>query len=457
MSMARPPGPEIAEARDVTVTLAQSERSAEDAQPAEGWRPVQHWPQHADVLPLAYYLLTAAALAAAGYPPWRVASVGLPALAQQVQRWRFRRWDPKMCANADPVRKAWLAVCSQLGFFAATCIAVGATGAIGSPLLVTVVTPYVAALLKVGDRRATRALLVLTGLAVCGLAALPRPWTGPALPASIHAAVVVLSVIGVGALLAPFHSAMKKVREDLARAREEMANEALARARSLEQVGTKVAHELKNPLSAVKALVQLVVRDAAGCGASQERLQVIEKEIARMQEILGDYLSFNRPLQELRPERVDLGPLVADALLVMSARADERRVRLTSHGEAVVQADPRRVKDAVMNLVANAIEATPPGGEVDVEVRLAADEAEIVVRDSGRGMVPETLLRLGTPFFTTREDGTGLGIVLARSVVAQHGGSLSYESVPGRGTTATVKLPVRPRARCRDAARAASG
>jgi signal transduction histidine kinase len=182
---------------------------------------------------------------------------------------------------------------------------------------------------------------------------------------------------------------------------------------------------------------------------------VIEKEIARMQEILADYLSFNRPLQEVKPQQIDLGPLVADALLVLSAHADERRVRLTSQGDAVVQADPRRVKDAVLNLVANAIEATPPGGEVDVEVRSGGEEAEIVVRDSGRGMSPETLMRLGTPFFTTREDGTGLGIVLARSVVAQHGGCLRYESVPGKGTTATVKLPIHPPARCRDAARAA--
>jgi len=352
------------------------------------------------------------------------------------------------------VRKAWWAVCSQLGFFVTTCATVAVTGAIGSPLLVTVVTPYIAALLKVGDRRETRLLLATTGLAVCALAAMPRAWTGPELPRSLHAAVVVLSVIGVGALLAPFHSAMRKVRDDLARAREEMASEALARARCLEQVGTKVAHELKNPLSAVKALVQLVVRDTADAG-SQERLQVIEKEIARMQEILGDYLSFNRPLQEVRPHRIDLGPLVADALLVLSAHADQRHVRLTSQGEAVVEADPRRVKDAVMNIVANAIEATPAGGEVDVEVRPAGDEAEIVVRDSGRGMPPETLMRLGTPFFTTREEGTGLGIVLARSVVAQHGGSLRYESVPGKGTTATVKLPVHPPARCRDAARAA--
>ena len=162
-------------------------------------------------------------------------------------------------------------------------------------------------------------------------------------------------------------------------------------------------------------------------------------------------------MQDLTPEPVELGRVVGDALLVLSAHADRRDIRLTSHGEALVEADPRRLEDAVVHLVANAIEASPSRGEVDVEVRTANDEAEIVVRDHGHGMAPGTLIRLGTPFFTTREDGTGLGVVLARSAVTQHGGSLRYESEPGKGTTATVKLPMHSPARCSDGARAAGG
>jgi signal transduction histidine kinase len=145
-----------------------------------------------------------------------------------------------------------------------------------------------------------------------------------------------------------------------------------------------------------------------------------------------------------------------ESLAVLSARADHAAVALSSRGDATVEADPRRIREAVLNLVANAIEATQAGGEVVVAVRRAGDVAEIVVRDSGRGMSPETLRRLGTPFFTTRDEGTGLGVVLARSVVAQHGGTLTYDSEPGRGTTATIVLPARP-SRCHDGARAARG
>ena len=287
------------------------------------------------------------------------------------------------------------------------------------------------------------------------LAALPRAWTGPELPATVHAVLVGVAVLGVGALMTPADAMARRRRSDLARAREDMASDALTRAQTLEQIGTKVAHELKNPLTGIKALVQLGLR-SPGEAASHERLEVVEREVTRMQEILQNYLSFTRPLQGVTPRHVELGTLVSDTLEVLSARADAARVRLYAQGDAAVEADPRRLKEALLNLVANAIEATPPGGEVDVAVRPAGDEAEIVIRDTGRGMEAETLRRLGTPFFTTRDEGTGLGVVLARSVIAQHGGSLRYESEPGQGTRVRVALP-RTAAGGRDGACASGG
>jgi two-component system, NtrC family, sensor histidine kinase HydH len=272
------------------------------------------------------------------------------------------------------------------------------------------------------------------------LALLPRAVTGPELSSSVHALLTASSVLGVGALLAPVHARARKRRDEFARWRKEIASDALARAQNLEQIGSKVAHELKNPLTGVKALVQLGLRNPAEA-ASHERLEVVEKEVTRMQEILQNYLSFTRPLQVVAPRRVDLGSIVSDTLVVLAARADDAGVRLYSQGDATVEADPRRLKEALLNLIANAIEATPPGGEVTVDVRSAGDETEIVVRDNGRGMSAETLRRIGTPFFTTRDDGTGLGVVLARSVIAQHGGTLRYESEAKMGTSVKVTLP----------------
>ncbi len=398
------------------------------------------WPRREDLLPLAYYLAVAAVLAAAGYPAWRIAILPLAAAAQQVRSFVCRKSTLKFCINADPNQIPRIAVRSQVTFLVTTGLTVALTGGVRSPLLVTFLGAYIASVVAVGDRRETRLLLGVTTLGVGALALLPAVWTGPELASSVHGLLAALSVLGVGGLLAPFYVGMRKKRDAFARARQEMASDALARAQTLEQIGSKVAHELKNPLTGVKALVQLGLRNPAEA-SSHERLEVVEREVTRMQEILQNYLSFTRPLQGVTPRRVDLGPLVSDTLVVLSARADDARVRLYAQGDATLEADPRRLKEALMNLVANAIEATPPGGEVVVEVRPAGDETEIVVRDTGRGMPPDTLRRIGTPFFTTRDDGTGLGVVLARSVIAQHGGSLRYESEAGKGTRVRVTLP----------------
>ncbi len=439
-------GPELAEkpaAMLATLLLEDDHKVPRDLAPA---RHRLRLPCREDLLPAAYHLLVALGLAAAGFPAWRIAILAFGAVLPRAQFYLLSsapgspRYDPKHCVNAGPDTVAWWVVASQGSLFATTVLTVAVTGGARSPLLVSLVAAYAAAVCIVGDRVQTRLLLGATALAAGLLALLPRSWTGPELPTPAYAFLVLVGVLGVGALMAPADAMMRRRRSDLARAREEMASDAMGRAQTLEQIGTKVAHELRNPLTGIKALVQLGLRSAAET-ASHERLEIVEREVSRMQEILHNYLSFTRPLQGVAPKRVELGSLVSDTLEVLSARADEARVRLYAQGDAAIEADPRRLKEALLNLVANAIEATPPGGEVDVEVRPGGDQAEIVIRDTGRGMAAETLRRLGTPFFTTRDEGTGLGVVLARSVIVQHGGSLRYESEPGHGTRVRVALP----------------
>jgi signal transduction histidine kinase len=394
----------------------------------------------AHLLPLAYYALASAALLAAGYAPWRVLVVALAAGAQQLafRSWRTHTID--RCVNADASDLARNVSRAHVSVLLTTAAAAAVTGGLGSPLLPTLSSAYFASVAVAGDRRPTRALLAATAAAAGLLALLPPAVAGPPLPGPAHALLAVLSVLGAAALLAPADAKARTRRDAFLRARKEMASDALVHVQALEQIGSKVAHELKNPLTGVKALVQLGLRSPAEA-PSHARLEVVEREVSRMQEILQNYLSFTRPLQAVKPTRVELGGLVSDALVVLSARADDSGVRLFAHGDATVEADPRRLREALLNLVANAIEATPPGGEVVVEVRPLGDEVELAVRDTGRGMPPETLARIGTPFFTTRDDGTGLGVVLARSVIAQHGGSLRYESEPGKGTRVRVTLP----------------
>jgi signal transduction histidine kinase len=107
----------------------------------------------------------------------------------------------------------------------------------------------------------------------------------------------------------------------------------------------------------------------------------------------------------------------------------------------VARVDPRRLKEALFNLMANALEACASGARVEAKAERRQEAVHIIVRDTGRGMSPETLARVGTPFFTTREQGTGLGVTLARGVAQQHGGTLTFESEVGQGTVATLLLP----------------
>ncbi|GAO04966.1 nitrogen regulation protein NR(II) [Anaeromyxobacter sp. PSR-1] len=414
------------------------------------------WPRREDLFAIAYYLAAAAVLAWAGYAAWRIGVVLAGGAVQQVGVRSCRRGDASRCVNATFDRIALYVVLGQASFFVTTALAAAVTGGERSPLILPFLGSYFVAVSVVGDRVATRGLLAATAFGAAVLALLPDAVAGPELPALQRGVLTVVSVLGVGALLAPAHAETRRKRDQVARARAEMVSDALSRAQGLEQVGAKVAHELKNPLTGVKALVQLGLRSPAEA-ASHERLEVVDREVTRMQEIIQNYLSFNRPLQSVNPRQVALGPLVSDTMLVLSARADEARVRLYARGDASLEADPRRLKEALLNLVANAIEATPAGGEVVVEAReLSGDEVELVVRDTGRGMPPETLRRIGTPFFTTRDDGTGLGVVLARAVIVQHGGTLRYESEPGSGTKVLVTLP-RAAKRSGDVARAAGG
>jgi two-component system sensor histidine kinase HydH len=439
-------GPELArEAEAMIANLVRKEGGDDPDDPAAAHRPTLHL-RREDLLSAAYHGVVAVVLAAAGFPGWRIAVLALAAVLPRLQFQLFSaapgspRHDPRRCVNASPESVAWWILLSQSSLFFTTALVVAVTGGARSPLLVTLVAAYAAAVSLAGDRAQTRLLLGATALVAGALALLPRGWSGPELPGPVYALLVVVGILGVGALIAPADAILRTRRKELDRTREELASDALTRAHTLEQIGTKVAHELKNPLTGVKALVQLGLRSAAEA-PSHERLEIVEREVTRMQEILQNYLSFTRPLQGVTPRRVELGTLVSDTLEVLSARADGARVRLYAQGDAAVEADPRRLKEALLNLVANAIEATPPGGKVDVEVRAARDAAEIVIRDTGRGMAAETLRRIGTPFFTTRDEGTGLGVVLARSVIAQHGGSLRYESEPGVGTRVRVGLP----------------
>lgn len=341
-------------------------------------------------------------------------------------------------------------------------VIIGATGGMHSPLWPGLFGNCMGTLHIFGKSRESAITIAYTSALTLVLALLPDAIRGPSVAAPFHTALATWTILFTLFLLRTssfaLGDAFRRTEATLDKMREDVILAATERTRSLEGIGSKVAHELKNPLSAIKGLVQLLKRGATD-DKSRERLSVICSEVTRMEGILRDYLSFSRPLEELRSQPVELAALADDVCSVLEARAEVAGISLQrTGGPARVVGDPRRLKEALLNFVSNALEATPRLGEVEIAVTAGGDDgdARIEIRDTGKGMGAEDLARVGTPFFTTREGGTGLGVVLARAVIEQHGGAVVYESDAGRGTRVTVRLPARPASTPPDPPRAPS-
>ncbi|ACL65836.1 histidine kinase [Anaeromyxobacter dehalogenans 2CP-1] len=372
-----------------------------------------------------------------GYPRWRVlALLGILGLALAMHAARA-------CVRANgPFCAAVTAADIRLPL-AMSLAAVALTGGLHSPLLVALPPTVSVLVVRCGWRRETAG--ALWALAAAGLVMLLAPgWMGPPVPERTFALVALVALVGTVAVHADYVVILGETVADsvrgMLRARDEVASQALTRARELELMSSQISHELKNPLGAIKALVQISARGSSD-GDTCERLKVVSSEVERMREILDGYLSFSRPLECLQREDLSLGELADEVLSVLQGRAAAAGVGLHRRGDARVEADPRRLKEALLNLVANAVEASRRGDRVEVLVADHGGTVEVAVRDTGRGMPPAVVARLGTPFFTTRDQGTGLGVLLARRAFVQHGGALEYASAPDAGTTATGTLP----------------
>jgi two-component system, NtrC family, sensor histidine kinase HydH len=219
------------------------------------------------------------------------------------------------------------------------------------------------------------------------------------------------------------------------------------RAEALAEVGqlaAGMAHELRNPLTAIKMLVQTNREEAEARGLPAEDLNVIEKEILRMEGRLNVFIDFARPP---KPERrlVDLAAVVGETLALVGGRARKQRVTLKFDPPAtpvLVQADGEQVRQLLVNLALNALDVMPRGGVLEIELRPPGEHhAELAVLDTGPGIAPGHLSRLYEPFFTSKETGLGLGLVVSQRIARSHGGSLRATNRPQGGACFVLRLP----------------
>lgn len=235
------------------------------------------------------------------------------------------------------------------------------------------------------------------------------------------------------------------VFQDLTRVR--ALEESVRRNERLAAVGelaAGLAHELRNPLAGISGSFQMLQQ------GTQDPLQVrlmaiILREIDRLDALIDDFLRFARPTPP-RFASVYLNEVVAEVLEGFRQRADLPTLTYTSAVEPEVhlEADPAQVRQMLLNLVLNAAQASAPGSRVVVGARLdgVGELVSIYVMDQGVGMPPDVLSRLFNPFFTTRPEGTGLGLAQVHRFVQDHNGTLTVDSTPGLGSTFTLRLPL---------------
>ena len=240
----------------------------------------------------------------------------------------------------------------------------------------------------------------------------------------------------------------RQIAVDAIDARDEILRGHDAHTRELTTLTGELAHELKNPLANMKGLAVLISRDVHG-GKAAERLGVLQGEIDRLNGIVQGFLTFSRPLIPLSQEEVELGELCDGVVALHEGLAHFEDVAIIARpsgepGGVHASCDPRKVKQILINLVQNALEASPAGAAVEI-VPIATDTgARVEVRDRGPGIDKSMRQHLFEPGMTTKERGSGLGLALARALARQHGGDVSLEDREGGGSVAILTLPREP-------------
>ncbi|MGG4268201.1 PAS domain S-box protein [Peribacillus simplex] len=210
------------------------------------------------------------------------------------------------------------------------------------------------------------------------------------------------------------------------------------------QLAAGVAHEIRNPLTSMKGYTEFLQLDETDEN-KQEYLEIIMDEINRVNEIVEEFLQLAKP-QSLILETKNIVPIIQNVLSLTEFDARKKKVKLVwecFHEKILVQCDENRLKQVILNFIKNGMEAMPDGGVIKVITELKEDKVHISIIDTGIGMPPEQLKRLGEPFFTTKKSGNGLGLMISFKIIESHLGNVFVESEVNRGTAFNIVLPMK--------------
>ncbi len=218
---------------------------------------------------------------------------------------------------------------------------------------------------------------------------------------------------------------------------------------SLTTLAAGVAHEIKNPLGSIGIHIQLIQRTMAAPKRLDRKtvnhyLEIITEEVDRLNRIVVDFLFAVRPM-DAHPEEADINKLLEDLLEFVHFELEEADVELVSElGDELptLEFDEKLMKQALLNIINNAVAAMPEGGSLTVATERKGEVVLVHVKDSGSGISDENMAKIFEPYFTTKDFGSGLGLTVVYKIVKEHGGEIAVKSKEGEGTTFTISLPI---------------
>lgn len=224
--------------------------------------------------------------------------------------------------------------------------------------------------------------------------------------------------------------------------------ENLRRAEKLSTLGEMaavLAHEIRNPLGSIRGTAEILRDDYRPGDPKYEFIDIQIKETERLNRVVEDFLRMARPVPA-EMERCRVQDELETVAVLVASDARKRRVSLSvvpPDVDAVVTGNGEKLRQAFLNIVINALQATPDGGSVTISTSLSrSGMCEITFRDTGAGMSPESLEKVFEPFYTTKTDGTGLGLAITKKIVEEHGGTILIESAAGQGTVVVIRMPL---------------
>ncbi|MBZ5497316.1 MAG: sensor histidine kinase [Acidobacteriia bacterium] len=215
---------------------------------------------------------------------------------------------------------------------------------------------------------------------------------------------------------------------------------------ALGQLSAGIAHEIRNPLGSIKGSIEILETEIAPDNPKHEFVRIIKEETARLNSIVAEFLRFARPPKPA-VELASLNELISSTLNLLQKEAEHSRVEIRKCLDPLlpeVNVDRDQIRQVLLNVVLNGIQAMPQGGVLEVSSARADGKVVVEVADNGPGLEEEDLERVFDPFFTTKPQGTGLGLSISYQLLQRHGGRINAERNAGRGMTFRIELPIAP-------------